>query len=255
MRRHSHEVSDELGHLPCHRQGAVALGVCSVRADPSGRVGRGPLATPVHSTDVCNSRFVFQRMTALCLGALRAVFPHATRDRSVHAEFDRFSEAADPFGALSSPIAPAARTSDASSLRGLPDGARPRGGSGLETRRGGVRPPASARRPSFDDPRVVPESRRPPPPSRVNGHWFRVSPRRLVRLPPHVRSHRRPDAPALLRFERSRECVVKTLQCHRPMSTLACPDPRASRPPSIAARRTLSRAVRLRAPTVRSVPR
>lgn len=242
MRRHSHEVSDELGHLPRHRRGAVALGVFSVRADPSGSRGARPVATPVHSTDVCNSRFVFQRMIALRLGALRAVFPHATRDRSVHAEIDRFSEAADPFGALSSPIAPAARTSDASSLRGLPTGAR-------------LRPMASARRPSCDDPRVVPESRRPPPPSRVNGHWFRVSPRRLVHLPPHVRSHRRPDAPALLRVERRRECVVKTLQCHRPKSTLACPDPRASRPPSIAARRTLSRAVRLRVPTVRSVPR
>lgn len=50
------------------------------------RVGRGPLATPVHSTDVCNSRFCFQGMLALRLGALHAVFPHAARERSVHAE-------------------------------------------------------------------------------------------------------------------------------------------------------------------------
>jgi hypothetical protein len=35
----------------------------------------------------------------------------------------------------------------------------------------------------------------------------------------------------------------KTLQCHRPESTLACSDPRASRSPSIAAPRAPSRAV------------
>lgn len=243
MRRHSHEVSDELGHLPCHRQGAVALGVCSVRADPSGSRGARPVATPVHSTDVCNSRFVFQRMTALRLGALRAVFPHATRDRSVHAEFDRFSEAADPFGALSSPIAPAARTSDASSLRGLPDGAR-------------LRPPASARRPSCDDPRVVPESRRPPSTTPRERSLVSGQPEA-----PRSSSHRTfarigdPMRPPSCGLSAGESAMWKTLQCHRPMSTLACPDPRASRPPSIAARRTLSRAVRLRAPTVRSVPR
>jgi len=109
------------------------------------RVGRGPLATPVHSTDVCNSRFVFQRndcSTPRCTP--RRVSP---RDAGLlgSRRVTRFSEATGPFGELSSPIAPAARTSDAPSLRGLPGRAR-------------LRPPASARRSSCDDPRVVPES-------------------------------------------------------------------------------------------------
>lgn len=72
---------------PC--RGARHLPVFSFRKnDPSlrARVGRGPSATPVHSTDVCNSRFCFQGMLALRLGALHAVFPHAARERSVHAE-------------------------------------------------------------------------------------------------------------------------------------------------------------------------
>lgn len=70
-------------------QGARHLPVFSFRKkDPSlrARVGRGPSATPVHSTDVCNSRLCFQGMLALRLGALRAVFPHAARERSIHVD-------------------------------------------------------------------------------------------------------------------------------------------------------------------------
>jgi hypothetical protein len=86
VRRHSHAVSDELGHLPRPRARRLRVRFFRLALVLRARVGRGPLATPVHSTDVCNSRFVFQRMTALRLGALRAVFPHAARERSVHAE-------------------------------------------------------------------------------------------------------------------------------------------------------------------------
>lgn len=60
------------------------------------RVGRGPLATPVHSTDVCNSRFFFQGMLALRLGALRAVFSPRDAGTLGSRRAARFSERAGP---------------------------------------------------------------------------------------------------------------------------------------------------------------
>jgi hypothetical protein len=131
---------------PC--RGARHLPVFSFRKnDPSlrARVGRGPSATPVHSTDVCNSRFCFQGnacSSSRCTP--RRVSPRGAGTLGSR-RVAHFSELNRTPGALSSPVAPAVRTSDPSSLRGLPGGAR-------------LRPPASARRSSCDDPRVVPES-------------------------------------------------------------------------------------------------
>jgi len=109
------------------------------------RVGRGPLATPVHSTDVCNSRFCFQGMLALRLGALHAVFSPRGAGTLGSRRAARFSERAGPSERcllrshrLRVPLTPRR-------FAGFPGRAR-------------LRPPASARRSSCDDPRVVPES-------------------------------------------------------------------------------------------------
>jgi len=123
-RRHSHEVPDELGHLPPRRRPASA--------GPSSTRGARLVTTPVHSTDVCSSRLFFQRMTTLRLGTLRIAFPHAIRELSVPRRCARFGEPTRTYGAYSSPHATFRRPSDASSLRGLP-------------RQIAMRPPASAR--------------------------------------------------------------------------------------------------------------
>lgn len=105
-------------------------------------------------------------------------------------------------GALSSPIAPAARTSDASSLRGLPRQ------SAIAS--AGVGPRIVLRRSSgrTREPRL-------PTPSRVNGHWFRGSPRRLIRLSrrtvsfdPATRTARSPACLAPSRMRAKRRCSV-----------------------------------------------
>jgi hypothetical protein len=100
-------------------------------------------------------------------------------------------------GALSSPIAPAARTSDTPSLRGLPRQ------SAIAS--AGVGPQIVLRRSSgrTREPRL-------PTPSRVNGHWFRVSPRRLIRLPFRTVSF----GPAT-RTARSSACFKRRGGCER----------------------------------------
>lgn len=133
---------------PSPQRGARFLPVFSFRKNlPSLRahVGRGPLVTPVHSTDVCNSRFFFQGMLALRLGALHAVFSPRGAGTLGSRRVAHFSEPTGPpercllrSHRLCVPLTPRR-------FAGFPGGAR-------------LRPPASARRSSCDDPRVVPES-------------------------------------------------------------------------------------------------
>jgi hypothetical protein len=116
-----------------------------IGSEPSGTRGARPFGDPgpfdrrlqltiMFSRNACSS----SRCTP-CRVSPRGTGTLDSRRRAHFSELNRI------LGALSSPIAPAVRTSDASSLRGLPGGAR-------------LRPPASARRSSCDDPRVVPES-------------------------------------------------------------------------------------------------
>jgi hypothetical protein len=144
---HSRGAADELGRLPCFagRPASPGFFISEERSEPSGTRGARPFGDPgpfdrrlqltiLFSRNACSS----SRCTP-CRVSPRGTGTLDSRRRAHFSELNRIP------GALSSPIAPAVRTSDASSLRGLPGGAR-------------LRPPASARRSSCDDPRVVPES-------------------------------------------------------------------------------------------------
>lgn len=83
------------------------------------RVGRVPAATPVHSTDVCCSRILLSEMIPQVSMHATALFP--TRcGSSRFTPSSSLRRTVERAGALSSPVAVRRRTSDASSLRGLP---------------------------------------------------------------------------------------------------------------------------------------
>jgi hypothetical protein len=113
-RRHSCEGSGELGRLPCF-QGAqrVHWDLAGMRgAQPDG--DPGPFDRCLQLTDS-----VF-KMIALRLGTLHVARPHATREPSVHA--DGLASASRPMSTERLILRDhrVRRTSDASSLRGLP---------------------------------------------------------------------------------------------------------------------------------------
>ena len=165
------------------------------------------MGTPVHSTDVCSSRFVFQRMTAPCLGTLRSARPHASREPSVSRRWARFGVPACGPKRVLLRCRTCRRTSDASSLRGLPDGAR---FASVGVARGSPQWRSSGR---TREPRL-------PPPIRVNGLWLRRSPRRLP-SPCAYRSSRRPGSLAFSSAS-TRKRDRELLQCHRPSRHSAC---------------------------------
>lgn len=136
-------AADELGHLPL--TGRSPFPVSRKRAEPSGTRGARPSGDPGPFDRRLQLTILFSRnacSSSRCTP--RRVFP-TRRGNARFTPSRSLQRASRTLGALSSPIAPAARTSDAPSLRGLPGRAR-------------LRPPASARRSSCDDPRVVPES-------------------------------------------------------------------------------------------------
>lgn len=144
---HSRGAADELGRLPCFAGRSASSGffISEDWSEPSGTRGARPFGDPgpfdrrlqltiLFSRNACSSsRCTPRRVSPRDAGTLGS------------RRYAHFSELNRIPGAFSSPVAPAVRTSDASSLRGLPGRAR-------------LRPPASARRSSCDDPRVVPES-------------------------------------------------------------------------------------------------
>lgn len=145
------------------------------------------------------------------LGTLRIARPHATREPSVSRRWARFGESADPRATCYSARHLGRRTSDTSSLRGLPGGTQASTGVARRTPRG--RSSGLAREP------------RPPPPRRVNARDVGWGPRRLslsrayVRTSDPVRSL--PHEPPFLGAARGRR-VTRFCSVTDPSGTFAC---------------------------------
>lgn len=193
-------AADELGRLPL--TGRPPFPVFRERAEPSGTRGARPFGDPGPFDRRLQLTILFSRNAcSVSRCTPRRVFP-TRRGNARFTPSRSLQRASRTLGALSSPIAPAARTSDASSLRGLPRQ------SAIAS--AGVGPRIVLRRSSgrTREPRL-------PTPSRVNGHWFRGSPRRLIRLShrtvsfdPATRTARPPACLAPRRMRAKRRCSV-----------------------------------------------
>lgn len=143
------------------RSPALSSGRLALGPGCQARVGRGPVATPVQSTDVCNSRILFSKTNALASRHTPRRFPRRGSPRFT--PMGSLRRAGRWAGACSSPVA-ACRTY----LWRLVASRAPRRNAAAST---GVGPRVAGWPPSGRT-----REPRPPPPRRVNDHgigWAR----------------------------------------------------------------------------------